>query len=140
MVFAKRGKVRRPPTGKSTVRARKSSRCGCRVAGLAQQAEVGICGLVQILGRNSSDSSQSIIERAPAGGPAPGLDDMADKVDAAIDRLQDGLRRIDPHRQGRHVFGDQHDRLQQIEGGLVDRRVGMEAHAEKSKPLKWVKG
>lgn len=65
------------------------------VCGLAQQAKVAVGGGEQILGWNLVNPADGVVigptpERAP-----PGFDNLANEVDSALDRLQDGLARVE---------------------------------------------
>lgn len=58
---------------------------------LAQQSEVAVCHLEQISGRRRSRFAHGLADSAASGAAVPWLDDMADEINAAINRLQDGF-------------------------------------------------
>ena len=64
------------------------------VTGLTQQAEIAVGGFTKILGGRRCSSLQRLGQRTLTGYAAPRLDDVANEVDAAIYRLQDGLSRV----------------------------------------------
>src|SRR6266852_2716933 len=66
---------------------------------LAQQPEVAIRGGDELVGRGRAGTAQRLVERAPADPAMPGLEDLAHEVDAAFDRLDDGLRGVEPECQ-----------------------------------------
>ncbi|MNJ71853.1 hypothetical protein D3C77_684460 [compost metagenome] len=65
------------------------------MAGLGEQAEVAVGGLAQLLGGHGGSALHGLGHRPLAGDSPPGLDHVPDEIHATLNRLQDGLRRIE---------------------------------------------
>ena len=59
------------------------STSGTKLARLAQQAEIAVCRGGYVFGRHARDAREGGVDGAPADDAVPGLDDLADEVDAA---------------------------------------------------------
>ena len=84
------------------------------VGGLPQQPEIAVGGGKHIGIWRHGEAADGFVVGAPAQGAAPGLDHLADEVDAALYRLQDGLARIQLHAErGRQPCGEVREDLAQ---------------------------